>query len=170
MEKIFYSIFNTPSGWMGIAGNEYGLRTLILPQINEGKALSLVKDRIGADDLVRDKRYFGGIIRLLLDYLEGKRVVFEYPLDMRSATQFEKKVWKVTQSIPYGEIRSYKFIAEEIGNPKAFRAIGQVLKRNPLPIIIPCHRVIQNNGELGGFLGGIEFKKFLLKIERGRGG
>lgn len=165
-DKSYYSIFNTTCGWMGIVANQYGLRTIVLPQINEGKTLSLIKNRFRADDLVRDEEYFKGIIRLLLDYFEGKKVVFNYPLDLRSAGEFEKKVWQATQSIPYGEVRTYQFIAKEIGNPKALRAVGQALKKNPLPIIIPCHRVVQSNGQLGGFSGGVGFKEKLLKIER----
>ncbi|MBI4777413.1 MGMT family protein [Candidatus Desantisbacteria bacterium] len=89
------------------------------------------------------------------------------PLDLRFATEFEKKIWESTQSIPYGEVRSYQFIAEKAGSPKAFRAAGQALKKNPFPILIPCHRVIQSNGKSGGFSGGIGFKKTLLRIENG---
>ncbi|MFH1562223.1 MAG: methylated-DNA--[protein]-cysteine S-methyltransferase [Nitrospirota bacterium] len=171
MGKILYSIFNTPSGtrqasWMGITANDYGLKTIVLPQINGKKTLSLIKDSVHADDLLRDEEYFKEINCLLIDYFEGEKVVFNYPLNLRFAGEFKKKVWYATQSIPYGEIRTYQFIAKEIGNPKAFRAIGQALKKNPLPIIIPCHRVIQSNGKSGGFSGGIAFKKTLLRIEK----
>lgn len=169
--QIFYSIFNTNSGWMGIAANDYGLMTTILPQIDEKKTLSLIKEKSRQNNLVRNEEYFKEIKFSFIDYFEGKKVVFDYPLDLkfrtslRFAGEFEKKIWKATQSIPYGEVRTYQFIAKEIGSPKAFRAVGQALKKNPLPIIIPCHRVIQSNGKLGGFSGGIEFKKKLLRIE-----
>ncbi len=165
MGKILYSIFNTTSGWMGIAANEYGLIFTVLPQIDKKKALSLIKEKLHQNNLVRDEKYFKEIKTSLIDYFEGKRVVFDYPLDLRLATEFEKKVWRVTQTIPYGQVRTYQFIAREIGHPKAFRAVGQALKKNPLPIIIPCHRVIQSNGKSGGFSGGIEFKEKLLMLE-----
>ncbi len=167
MEKIFYSIFNTNLGWMGISANanDYGLIAVVLPQPDKKKAFSLLKKRVDKNNLVLADEYFKGIKTSLINYFEGEKIVFDYPLDIRSATKFEKKVWEVTQSIPYGEVRSYQFIATEVGSPKAFRAVGQALKKNPLPIIIPCHRVIQSNGKLGGFLGGIELKKNLLMVE-----
>jgi methylated-DNA-[protein]-cysteine S-methyltransferase len=74
-------------------------------------------------------------------------------------------VWEITRLIPYGETRSYAWVAEQIGQPRAVRAVGQALGKNPLPIIIPCHRVITSNGKLGGFGGGLEMKKRLLSLE-----
>jgi len=165
MEQIFYSLFKTKFGWMGIGANEYGLTTIILPQIDEDKVFSLIKKRLPKDNLVRNEEYFKGIKDLLMKYFEGKKVTFDYSLDLRFATIFEKKVFEATQSIPYGEVRSYQFIAKEVGSLKGGRAVGQALKKNPLPIIIPCHRVIQSNGKLGGFLGGVELKKRLLMAE-----
>jgi len=164
-EKILYSIFKTKFGYMGIAANAYGLTTIILPQRDKEKVLSLIKEKSCKNDLVRNEKYFKGIKSSLINYFEGGKIVFNYSLDIRFATEFERKVWQATQAIPYGEVRSYQFIAERAGSPKAFRAVGQALKKNPLPIIIPCHRVIQSNGKLGGFLGGIELKKILLRIE-----
>jgi methylated-DNA-[protein]-cysteine S-methyltransferase len=81
------------------------------------------------------------------------------------ATNFQKKVWEVVKTIPYGQTRTYKWVAEKIGNPKAFRAVGQALKKNPLPGIIPCHRVIRSDGKLGGFSKGSKEKERLLKSE-----
>ncbi len=80
-------------------------------------------------------------------------------------TKFQKQVYAVVKTIPSGEVRSYSWVAEKIGNPKAARAVGQALKRNRLPIVIPCHRVIKKSGELGGFSGGLDLKHELLKIE-----
>lgn len=165
MERILYSILKTKFGYMGITANDYGLVGIILPQKDKEKALYLIKEKIYKNNLILDEVYFKEIKCLLIDYFAGKKVVFDYPLDLRFATNFEKKVFDVTCKIPYGEVRSYQFIAQEVGSPKGFRAVGQALKKNPLPIIIPCHRVIQSNGKLGGFLCGIEFKKKLLRIE-----
>jgi methylated-DNA-[protein]-cysteine S-methyltransferase len=79
---------------------------------------------------------------------------------------FSKKVYKAVLTIPLGEVRSYKWVAEKIGHPKAFRAVGQALKNNPYPLIIPCHRVIGSGGSLGGYSGGLKKKKVLLDLER----
>lgn len=93
---------------------------------------------------------------------------FDGPLDMRG-TFFEKKVWSALKKIPYGQTRSYKEIAEGIGHPKAFRAVGNANGRNSIPLIIPCHRVIESNGGLGGFGHGLKVKKQLLKLEDAHG-
>ncbi|MEW6619345.1 MAG: methylated-DNA--[protein]-cysteine S-methyltransferase [bacterium] len=162
MGKRFYSIFKTKFGWMGLMASNIGLTRVILPQPDKKNILKMVQG------LVRDDKCFEKTKNSLMNYFEGKKVEFDYPIDVRSATEFENKVWEVTCSIPYGEVRSYQFIAEKIGRPKAFRAVGQALKKNPLPIIIPCHRVIRSDGKSGGFLGGIEMKKNLLRLEHNR--
>ena len=86
-------------------------------------------------------------------------------LDLSNLTPFQRKVLEVVKIIPYGETRNYKWVAERIGNPKAARAVGQALKRNPYPVIIPCYRVIRSNGKLGGYSKGIQKKRKLLKKE-----
>ena len=101
----------------------------------------------------------------LSEYLRGERKKFDIPFRMRG-TEFQIQVWKVLQNIPYGETRSYKQIAEAIGNPKAVRAIGMANNRNPLLIVIPCHRVIGKDGSLVGYGEGIEMKEFLLRLEK----
>ena len=101
----------------------------------------------------------------LSEYLRGERKKFDIPFRMRG-TKFQIQVWKVLQNIPYGETRSYKQIAEAIGNPKAVRAIGMANNRNPLLIVIPCHRVIGKDGSLVGYGEGIEMKEFLLRLEK----
>lgn len=100
------------------------------------------------------------------DYFSGKVVNFRYPMDIEAHTLFEKKVWKAASLIPHGEVRTYKWIAEKIGVPKGSRAVGNALGKNPVPIIIPCHRVVASNGSLGGFSCGISWKKKLLAIEK----
>jgi O-6-methylguanine DNA methyltransferase len=101
----------------------------------------------------------------LSEYLIGERKSFDLPLNPRG-TVFQQQVWKALCDIPYGETRSYKQIAEAIGNPKAVRAVGMANNRNPLLIVIPCHRVIGANGKLVGYGAGIEKKEFLLKLEK----
>lgn len=100
----------------------------------------------------------------LLEYLEGKRKVFQVPLNPKG-TKFMKEVWTALQEIPYGETKTYGQIAQRIGKPKAARAVGMANHRNPIPIIIPCHRVIGSNGKLVGYALGMEKKEFLLTLE-----
>ena len=102
--------------------------------------------------------------RQLGEYFEGKRQKFDLPLKPHG-TEFQRSAWKSLLSIPYGETRSYLQQAEYIQNPKAIRAIGQANSRNPITIIIPCHRVIGKNGSLTGYAGGLERKKQLLALE-----
>lgn len=99
------------------------------------------------------------------EYLDGKRKDFDLPLNP-SGTDFMRRDWKVLQSIPYGETCSYKDVATKLGNPNACRAVGLANNRNPISIIIPCHRVIGANGKMVGYGGGLPIKEFLLKLER----
>lgn len=101
----------------------------------------------------------------LKSYFAGHKADFPDKLDLSGATTFRREVWEITRLIPYGETRSYAWVAMQIRKPKAVRAVGQALGRNPLPIIVPCHRVLASNGGLGGFSGGLEMKRFLLRLE-----
>jgi methylated-DNA-[protein]-cysteine S-methyltransferase len=102
----------------------------------------------------------------LAEYFDGKRKTFNLPL-APEGTEFQQKVWQALQAIPFGETRSYGEIAAQIGRPKASRAVGMANNRNPIVIIIPCHRVIGSDGSLTGYGGGLKVKEFLLKLERG---
>ncbi len=101
----------------------------------------------------------------LEEYLSGKRTEFDIEIEM-IGTEFQKKVWKELLNIPYGETRSYKDIAIAIGNGKACRAVGNANNKNPIAIIVPCHRVIGSNGSMTGYAGGLDIKEKLLKIEK----
>ncbi|MFH7767786.1 methylated-DNA--[protein]-cysteine S-methyltransferase [Acinetobacter sp. BSP-28] len=101
----------------------------------------------------------------LTEYFAGKRQKFDLPLDFEG-TEFQKKVWQALLTIPFGETRSYRDIAEQVGNVKAVRAVGAANGKNPISIIAPCHRVVGANGKLVGFAGGLENKDILLKLEK----
>ncbi|NLN84746.1 MAG: methylated-DNA--[protein]-cysteine S-methyltransferase [Candidatus Cloacimonetes bacterium] len=103
--------------------------------------------------------------RQLREYLSGKRKEFDLKLEPQG-TQFQKDVWNAMLEIPYGETRSYKEIAQRIGRPLAYRAVGQASNRNPIAIIIPCHRVVGSNGSLTGYGGGMPIKIRLLDLEK----
>lgn len=106
--------------------------------------------------------------RQLDEYFDGQRQTFHLPL-RPEGTEFQKKVWQVLCRIPYGQVISYRELATRVGAPRAFQAVGQANGHNPLPILIPCHRVIAANGTLGGYSGGLERKRFLRGMGRTRG-
>ncbi len=115
----------------------------------------------------RENGAFPEARKQLGEYFEGKRREFTMPLDVRG-TEFQKRVLDALRGIPYGETRSYKDIAMRIGSPLAVRAVGAANGSNPIPVIIPCHRVIGSKGKLTGFGGGLPTKKYLLDLEQGR--
>jgi O-6-methylguanine DNA methyltransferase len=106
--------------------------------------------------------------RELILYLEGKLKKFTVKLDLRGTTPFQRKVWRATSKIPYGQVRSYAWIADRLGDPNSARAVGNALGKNPIPIFIPCHRVVGAHGGLGGFSAGLSFKRWLLSLESGQ--
>lgn len=114
---------------------------------------------------VNGNRWTKECIRQLEEYFQGNRYEFDLPLHP-VGTPFQQKVWEALQQIPYGETRSYKEIAIECGNEKACRAVGMANNRNPIAIVIPCHRVIGKNGKLVGYAGGLDIKTFLLELEK----
>jgi methylated-DNA-[protein]-cysteine S-methyltransferase len=146
-----------------LGGSEAGLVLLTLPKSSPKAALSEVKKF--ADDAVEDTSAFGDLSYRLQCYFCGEKVSFPDRLDLRGATDFQKAVWNAARSIPYGEARTYAWVAQQIGSSLACRAVGGALARNPFPIIVPCHRVIASNGKPGGFSGGLALKERLLKLE-----
>lgn len=113
---------------------------------------------------VRETELLKEAARQLEQYFAGKQREFSLPL-APDGTEFQQKVWRALCSVPYGETRSYKEIAELVGSPKAFRAVGMANNRNPIPIFIPCHRIIGANGKLIGYRGGLDVKNQLLNLE-----
>lgn len=102
----------------------------------------------------------------LAEYLEGKRTFFTVPVDLSGVPAFQRAVLEAARRIPYGEVRAYAWIAERINHPRAVRAVGTALGRNPVPLVVPCHRVLRSDGGVGGYLFGVEFKDRLLALER----
>ena len=117
-----------------------------------------------SDDIAFSDAVLADSADQLTDYFAARRRHFDLPLAARG-TSFQQSVWSALADIPYGELRSYRDIARTIGNPAAVRAVGAANGRNPLPIVVPCHRVIGSNGTLTGFAGGLEVKRFLLRLE-----
>lgn len=130
----------------------------------EGDAVTCLKS-VPPDDPKGQKtpltdRVYGEI----MEYLDGKRRHFDFPIELHG-TDFQKKVWNQLQKIPYGETRTYKEVAEAIGNPKASRAVGMANNKNPIFIVVPCHRVVGSDGKLTGYAGGLDMKAALLELE-----
>ena len=149
---------------MGIVGSPAGLRRVILPQESKEAVTSNVHGcgwATGGDDSAS----FGDLPQRFRGYLGGEVVDFPDKLDLAGTTRFQQSVWQITRAIPYGETRSYAWVAGQLGLPKAARAVGQALGRNPLPIVVPCHRVIGSDGSLVGFGAGVQTKKHLLRLE-----
>jgi len=144
-------------------GSNSGLRQTTLPCPRAEQAERRLGD--GLKDANFSKKAFAELAERLKSYFAGKRVEFPDELDLSRATPFQRRVWKLTRLIPYGETRSYGWIAKKLGKAGAGRAVGQALAKNPLPIIIPCHRVVAKDGNLSGYSGGIEMKRYLLKRE-----
>ncbi|UCC16866.1 MAG: methylated-DNA--[protein]-cysteine S-methyltransferase [Dehalococcoidales bacterium] len=143
-----------------------GVSTITLPSNTEEEAVISLGEKSGNGHLSID--LMPDLAERIISYFDGEKVSFPDELDLTSASEFQKKVWQAARLIPYGETRSYLWVATQAGNPRASRAAGGALGRNPLPIIIPCHRVISGNGGMGGFTGGIDMKMRLLALESSR--
>ncbi|MDD5773978.1 MAG: methylated-DNA--[protein]-cysteine S-methyltransferase [bacterium] len=150
---MFWFQFKTKYGYIKV---EYSGKNLLTIDLNAGFQK-------------RDKYYkvYKGLKDDLSEYFSGGKTDFnKYKIIQDNLTEFEKKVLDKIKLIPYGNTRSYSQIAKDTGHPKACRAVGNALNRNPVPIVIPCHRVIKNNEELGGYSAGIKWKKILLGLEK----
>ncbi len=123
------------------------------------KKLNEIEKNLGERNELTDE-----VIKQINEYIEGKRKDFSFNYEMRG-TEFQKKVWQALIAIPYGETRTYKDIAKAVGNEKASRAVGLANNKNPMIIVVPCHRVIGASGKLVGYAGGLDMKKFLLEME-----
>jgi O-6-methylguanine DNA methyltransferase len=161
-----YTTVRTAWGWLALAAGSYGLWTLVLPHPEEEETVAILREKAGAAALILDPTAFGDVPDRLAAYFGGERVSFAVDeIDWTGMTPFQREVFAAARQIPYGEVRSYKWVAQCINRSRAFQAVGQALKANRLPVIIPCHRVICQAGDLGGFREGHAFKERLLALE-----
>jgi methylated-DNA-[protein]-cysteine S-methyltransferase len=156
VNPVYYSWFASPVGCLLLAGSS---ARLSLVSFAAGKRARSVDPEWRLDNSA-----FLEVVDQLQSYFAGERTNFDLPL-LLEGTDFQKKVWTALQEIPYGETISYKKLAETVGSPKGVRAVGAANGANPIPIIIPCHRVIGHDGSLTGFGGGLPLKKQLLELE-----
>jgi methylated-DNA-[protein]-cysteine S-methyltransferase len=153
---MYYCYLDTPIGELLLAGDDDALCLVSFP---EG---SMRRDP--DPDWIYNEKPFASARQQLREYFAGERREFDLPLKL-SGTEFQMNVLQALQQIPYGETTSYADIAERVGRPKAVRAVGAANGRNPIPIIVPCHRVIGSHGDLTGFGGGLDTKEALLRLE-----
>ena len=151
------TVFDSPVGILALQAEDGAITKLYLP----GGALPGGGEEESA--LLRQGR------EQVLEYLSGKRRTFDLPL-APAGTPFQRSVWRALLAIPYGETRSYRDIALDVGRPRAVRAVGQANHHNPIPILIPCHRVVGADGTLTGYAGGLALKEELLRLEAGAAG
>jgi methylated-DNA-[protein]-cysteine S-methyltransferase len=152
-----YDFLETPIGRLLLVADEQGLRHIDFPRADQGERIE--------QHWHRDRRYLGAAIEQLEAYFAGRLHIFDVAL-AAPGTEFRKTVWNELVRIPYGETISYGELARRIGDPGASRAVGAANGANPLPIIVPCHRVIGGSGKLTGFGGGLPIKQWLLDHER----
>ncbi|MBP6941760.1 MAG: methylated-DNA--[protein]-cysteine S-methyltransferase [Syntrophorhabdaceae bacterium] len=164
MALIEYDIYESSIGTLSLIAKDGRLVALKMTQEDEYRLARLMNVRY--PQAARTGKPFNRV-RLLLDrYLRGQKVDFDIPVDVSAETPFTQKVLRVLQGIPYGEVRSYLWVGKQLGYEIAAQAVGQAVKRNPIPIIIPCHRVIREDGTIGGFSSGVNMKRRFLAIEK----
>jgi methylated-DNA-[protein]-cysteine S-methyltransferase len=156
--KLVYKIMDSPVGKLKLVASDKGLVAILWENDSPRRV------RLG--ELVEDAGHpvLRETERQLEEYFAGRRRSFSLALDMRG-TRFQNDVWEALLAIPFGETRSYGQLAKQLGNPKATRAVGAANGRNPISIVVPCHRVIGSSGKLTGFAGGLDTKAHLLKLE-----
>jgi len=168
-QPLFYHLCPTALGWVGLVLSPRGLRGVALPRPTEAEALREVL-RLGAS-APAPPEMLGDIPRRFQDYAHGLPVSFdEVAIDWEGLPPFHRRVLEATRAIPRGQVRSYADLARLVGRPGAARAVGQAMARNPLAIVVPCHRVVASDGTLGGYGGGLELKRRLLALEGSGGG
>ena len=147
-----------------MATSKQGLLAITLPVPERESALRPLLDKWGGD-AQQDDAALADLAAKLRRYFEGEEISFDETLDTHGSTDFQRQVWGVTRHIPRGQTMTYGQIARQAGSPQAARAVGQVMARNPWPVIIPCHRVVGHNGRLTGFGGGLAMKQRMLEME-----
>jgi len=176
--KLEYDVFRVSLGWCAAARGRKGICGLVLPMSSRETAEVEILRLAGVPRLAdrgmptRNQRALRPLAHAIARYFDGWTVknFGEFPLDLSSGTLFQQRVWQVIGRIPRGQVRTYRWIGVEIGRPKAVRAIGQAVGANPIPLLVPCHRVVGSDGSLVGFsaAGGIGLKMKMLDLEKVR--
>jgi methylated-DNA-[protein]-cysteine S-methyltransferase len=162
---VAYAVHDSPAGRLLLAATPRGLvRVAYLDGSQQDHVLEQLARRVSPRVLLAPRR-LDEDRRQLEEYFSGKRQIFELPIDWRLCAGFGRRVLDATARIPFGALSTYKQVATEAGSPRASRAAGNALGANPMPIVVPCHRVVHSTGGLGGYTGGLERKRLLLGVE-----
>lgn len=161
---IAYRAVDTPVGSLLLAATERGLLRVVYPNVGHDSALAELAAAVSPRILHAPGR-LDEVARQLDEYFAGRRQVFDVPLDLRLATGFRRAVLAHLPEISYGRTASYAAVAEAAGSPRAVRAVGTACATNPVPVVLPCHRVVRSDGSSGGYVGGTSAKQTLLTLE-----
>lgn len=164
-----YAVVEPPQGRILLLATRRGLARVILGPPEEA-IQELERFSMAVPYIVGRKkgRLLGDLRHAMKRYFSGRKVDFSgFPLDLGGATEFQRRVWDLTWAIPYGSVRSYGWVSRKMGDGGCARAVGQALSRNPVPVVFPCHRVIEESGRRGGFTAGLVWKGALLELEGG---
>jgi methylated-DNA-[protein]-cysteine S-methyltransferase len=166
LAPVGYDIFDSPVGPLWVAIGPKGVASIHFGrEPSEAELRRLV--RVFGPGIVPDKKRTSQASRELDQYFEGRRRTFDITFDLRGITPFQERVLRTTSRIGYGDLMTYAAVARRVGNERASRATGAAVGSNPIPIVVPCHRVVASDGTLGGYGGGLDVKRHLLAIERG---
>jgi len=158
-------VFKSRWGWMGVSETTKGIDVVVLPKTS--RRAVLLELQLSEADLLDGRR--SSRLReaqaQLTSYLAGARRSFNLPLDISQGTSFQRKVWQTLRRVSYGRLRSYQWVALRVGGGQYARAVGNAVGANPIPIVIPCHRIVAQDASLGGFSGGLPTKRKLLTLE-----
>ena len=161
---VAYAPVDTPVGRLTVAATRRGLVRVAFPYLDPGLVLEQLASTVSPRVLEAPGR-LDEVRRELDEYFEGRRTAFDVPIDWSVTRGFGRRVLRETARIGYGRVRTYTEVAARAGSPRAVRAAGNALGANPVPIVVPCHRVLRIGGNLGGYGGGLERKEFLLRLE-----
>ncbi|MDP2920368.1 MAG: methylated-DNA--[protein]-cysteine S-methyltransferase [Dehalococcoidia bacterium] len=164
--NLSYHVFQTSMGWIACLSSSTGLMEVTLPRISQESALEALGEKALLANRAPSK--FRELEKQLQKYFLSEKPDFSFPLDFSGATPFRQRVWNAIRAIPYGETRTYGWIAQQAGKAGAARAAGQAVGDNSIAIIVPCHRVVGSNGKPGGFghgLDALDLKRALLRLE-----
>jgi len=161
---VAYQTLDTPVGTLLLAATELGLVRVAFSSEDHDAVLQALSERI-SPRILHDPTRLDVIARELEQYFAGRRRAFDVPLDWRLSTGFRSTVLHQLPEIAYGRTATYSAVAQLTGNPKAVRAVGTACATNPIPVVVPCHRVVRSDGGLGGYRGGLEAKRTLLTLE-----
>lgn len=157
--------FETPFGAIRAAATDRGLARVAWQEEGDGAFVAELEERFPDAPVVPDPEGLREVERQLSEYFRGDREAFDLPVDLDPVSEFDRRVLRAAAGLDFGEVVTYGELARRIGRPRAARAVGGALGRNPVPVVVPCHRIVRGDGGLGGYGSGVEYKERLLRIE-----